>query len=242
VRTVRSGPTFGLVGQAVLLLALAATVGLGPAGWTAGAGYGLITFVALSRGLARTDVREAGWLGPADRITLARATLVGCVAALTADSLVRSVPVALLVGIAATALALDFVDGVVARRTATASALGARFDMEVDASLILVLSVYVVPTAGVWVLAIGAMRYVYVMAGWCLPWLRGPLPPRYWRKVVAAVQGVVLVFAASGILPAPLLKLALVAALALLVESFGRDVVWLWRQRGRVPARARSTR
>ena len=39
------------------------------------------------------------------------------------------------------ALALDGVDGQVARRTGTASELGARFDMEVDAFLILVLSV-----------------------------------------------------------------------------------------------------
>ena len=40
---------------------------------------------------------------------------------------------------------LDAVDGQVARRTGTVSALGARFDMEVDAFLILVLSVYVAP-------------------------------------------------------------------------------------------------
>ena len=39
------------------------------------------------------------------------------------------------------ALALDGVDGQVARRTRTVSALGARFDMEVDAFLVLVLSV-----------------------------------------------------------------------------------------------------
>ena len=41
------------------------------------------------------------------------------------------------------ALALDGVDGQVARRTGTVSALGARFDMEVDAFLVLVLSVHV---------------------------------------------------------------------------------------------------
>ena len=73
------------------------------------------------------------------------------------------------------ALALDAVDGWVARRTGTVSALGARFDMEVDAFLILVLSGYVAPTLGGWVLAIGLMRYAFVAAGWVLPWLRaGP--------------------------------------------------------------------
>jgi hypothetical protein len=75
------------------------------------------------------------------------------------------------------------------------------------------------------------MRYGYVAATWMLPWLRGLLPPRPWRKVVAATQGVVLAFAAAGVLPRPLLSAALAVALALLVESFGRDVGWLWYHR-----------
>ena len=101
----------------------------------------------------------------------------------------------------AVALVLDDVDGRVARRTGTASPLGARFDMEVDAFLILVLSVYVARSVGSWVLAIGLARYAYVAAGWVLPWLREPVPPRYWGKVVAAIQGIVLTIAASGVLP-----------------------------------------
>ena len=94
----------------------------------------------------------------------------------------------MLVALTAVALVLDAVDGWVARRTETASALGARFDMEVDAFLILVLSVYVARSAGAWVLAIGAARYAFVAAGWLLPWLRGSPPPRYWCKVVAATR------------------------------------------------------
>src|SRR5919199_1802310 len=66
---------------------------------------------------------------------------------------------------------LDCVDGQVARRTRTTSALGARFDMEVDAFLLLVLSVVVARAAGPWVLAIGLMRYAYVAGGALLPWL-----------------------------------------------------------------------
>ena len=129
------------------------------------------------------------------------------------------------------ALVLDLVDGKVARRTATASALGARFDMEIDAFLILVLSVYVAPSLGAWVLAIGLMRYAYLAATWALGWLRGPLPPRYWRKVVAAVQGIVLTVASAGVLPPALMVAAVALALALLIESFGRDVWWRWQHR-----------
>ena len=134
-------------------------------------------------------------------MTLARATLAVGVAALVADSFAHDTPVALLVTLAAVALALDAVDGWVARRTGTASALGARFDGEVDAFLILALSVYVAPAYGAWVLAIGAARYLFLAGEWLLPWMRAPLPPRRWRKVVAAAQGIVLTVAAADVLP-----------------------------------------
>lgn len=224
VSTVRTGPVIGLIVQVVLLAGLGGTVGLGRVGWLAGIGYGALTCIALTRGMRRSG---AGRLGPADRVTLARATLVGCVASLSLDSFHRHVPVEVMVTLAIVALGLDAIDGQVARRTGTASALGARFDMEVDASLHLVLSVYIMRPIGGWVLTIGMMRYVFVVATWILPWLRGSVPPRYWRKVVAATQGVVLVVAVADVLPRPVTAAALAASLALLIESFGRDVLWL---------------
>src|SRR6185437_2553448 len=138
--------------------------------------------------------------------------------------------------------ALDFVDGRVARRTKTASALGARMDGEVDAFLILALSVAVAPSAGVWVLAIGGARYAFLAAGWAFAWIRAPLPRREWRKTVTAVQGVALTVAAAGILPPAATRAVLAVALALLAESFGRDVLWLWRHRRDAGARAVSDR
>ncbi len=225
---VRIGPVIGLAVQVVLLAALAATVGLGTAAWLDALGYGVATCLALHHGLAQSGSVA---LGPADRVTLARAILVGGVAALTVDAWRRSVPVPVLVVLVSVALAMDAVDGKVARRTGTVSALGARFDMEVDAFLLLVLGGYVARSFGVWVLAIGAMRYAFVLAMWLLPFMRRTLPPRYWRKVVAATQGVTLVAATAGVLPRPLVAAALVVALGLLCESFGRDVWWLWRRR-----------
>jgi len=214
----------GLIIQVAVLACLAATVGLDSPGWIAGLAFGAVTCAALDVGLGRTGQAA---LGPADWVTLTRAMLAGGVAALTADSFVRDVPATVYVGVTVVALALDWVDGQVARRTGTASELGARFDMEVDAALLLVLSVYTARSFGVWVLAIGLMRYAYVAAMWPLPWMRGTLPPRYWRKVVAATQGVVLVVAASGVLPRWLTLAGLLGAVVLLVESFGRDVLWL---------------
>jgi phosphatidylglycerophosphate synthase len=233
MRTVQTGPMTALIAQVLLIAALAGSVGLGgvglsPAGWVVGVTCGLITNAALAGGLSRY---RADRLGPADWVTLARATLAVGVAALIADSFDQPAPVTLLVSLTALALALDAVDGWVARRTTTTGALGAHFDAEVDAFLILVLSVYVVRSAGAWVLAIGTARYVFLAAGWPLRWLREPLPPRFWRKVVAATQGVVLAVAAADVLPRTLTQAALLGALTLLAESFGRDVWWLWRQR-----------
>jgi len=228
VPNVRTGPVKGLLAQIALLIGMAATVGLGAAGWSAGALYGVITCALLTRGLRRAGT---GTMGPADRVTYGRAVLVGGVVALTADSFGRETPVALLVGLTGIALALDWVDGQVARRTGTSSPLGARFDMEVDAFLLLVLSVYLVRPVGVWVLAIGLMRYAFVAASWVLPWMRWTPPQRYWAKVAAAAQGVALLVAASGVLPHGFTILLVAASLGLLVESFGTHVARQWQMR-----------
>ncbi len=169
--------------------------------------------------------------GPASWVTLARATLAVGVAALVADSFAHDTPVALLVTLASIALALDALDGWVARRTGTTSAFGARFDGEVDAFLIGALSVYVASEYGPWVLAIGAARYLFGAGEWLVPWMRAPLPPRRWRKVVAATQGIVLTIAAAEILPRDITQALLAVALALLTVSMVECTWWLWRRR-----------
>ncbi|HET7304595.1 MAG TPA: CDP-alcohol phosphatidyltransferase family protein [Segeticoccus sp.] len=179
---------------------------------------------------------------PADLVTATRLLLACAVAALVAASFVGPPAVGILVALSAIALALDAVDGWAARRTGTVTEFGARFDGEVDAFLILVLSVYAVHVHGPWVLAIGLARYAFALAGWPLPWMRVRLPARHWRKVVAAVQGIVLTGVAAAIGPRWLLDGALLLAAALLAESFGRDVWWLWRRRPTVaPSLARPS-
>ena len=163
-------------------------------------------------------------LGPADRVTLVRLVLTCVVGALVLRSLAGApLPHLLVVALAATALVLDAVDGPVARRTGTASARGARFDLETDALLVLVLSVQAATTVGWWVLLSGLARYLLLAAQWAWPWLDGPLPARRWRKVVAAVQGVALLVAVA--LPGPAMRWLLASALALLAISFGTEVV-----------------
>ncbi|MBV2357998.1 CDP-alcohol phosphatidyltransferase family protein [Streptomyces sp. J2-1] len=216
----------GAGAQIALLLGIGAAVGLGPAGWLTGLAFAFALWAVLSRALQRSRLSS---FGPANRVTLGRATLVGGVTALVAESFESAPPVTLLVGLTAVALLLDGVDGQVARRTGTSSALGARFDMEVDAFLILVLSVYVSTQLGAWVLLAGGMRYAFVAAARFLPWLNAPLPPSFARKTVAAVQGVALLLAGARLLPHAANLLIVLLALASLVWSFGRDVVWLHR-------------
>ncbi|HEY2277784.1 MAG TPA: CDP-alcohol phosphatidyltransferase family protein, partial [Streptosporangiaceae bacterium] len=216
----------GMLATAVLLGAVSAAGGLGAVGWITGLVTGSAGAALLVTARMRSD-----WpaILPADWITLTRMMLIAGVTGLVAESFNRPVPVTALVTLAAVALALDAVDGQVARRTGTATPLGARFDGETDAFLILVLSVYVSQDYGAWVLAIGAARYVFLLAGWLVPWLRAPLAPRFWRKVVAAVQGIALTVAASGVTSRVVGMIAVAVALLLLAESFGHDVFWLYR-------------
>jgi len=228
MREVQRGPVIGFVSMLALLGTFATTVGLGGPAWVVGIGCAAGANGLLVHGLSRSHVRG---LGPADRVTLARAVLVVGVAGLTAQSYVGSASITTLVVISAVALVLDAVDGVVARRTDTASAFGARFDMEVDAFLIFVLSVYVAHTTGSWVLAIGLARYAFVAVRLVFPWLRGSVPPRQWCKVVAAVQGIALTVVAADVLSSGAERVGLACALLLLSESFGREALQLWHAR-----------
>jgi phosphatidylglycerophosphate synthase len=224
--TIRLATLLGMLATAALLGVVSATAGLGVAGWIAGLATGSAATALLVTARMRSDQPE---IHPADWVTLTRAVLIAGVAGLVADSFTRPVSVTALVTLSTVALVLDAVDGQVARRTGTATPLGARIDGEVDAFLILLLSIAVSQDYGAWVLVIGAARYALLLAGWLIPWLAAPLPPRYWGKVVAAVQGIVLTVAASGLLDRRAGMIAVAAALLLLAESFGRAVIWLYR-------------
>jgi phosphatidylglycerophosphate synthase len=228
----------GMLATAVLLGVVSATAGLALAGWIAGLATGAAACGLLAAARTRSDQPS---LHPADWVTLTRAVLIAGVAGLVAGSFARPVPTTALVTLSIVALVLDAVDGQVARRTGTATPLGARIDGEVDAFLILLLSIVASREYGWWVLAIGAARYALLLAGWLIPWLAATLPPRFWRKVVAAVQGIVLTVAVSEVPSRLIVMIALAAALLLLAESFGRDVIWLYRT-GAGPRARRAVR
>jgi phosphatidylglycerophosphate synthase len=196
-----AAPVLYIAGAAVLVLH-----------WGSGNRFGAANTVTLTRLIGTS------WLG------------VLAVAAAVAG-LGRPAQLAIVV-LGTSCLLLDHVDGRLARSRSEASAFGARFDMETDSAMLLVLSVVVavLGLAGWWVIAIGLMRYASAVAAWLVPILRIPVFYSYARKVVAAVQGVALLFALlAGLLPAIPSRastLVLATALGLLCWSFGRDIVW----------------
>ena len=132
------------------------------------------------------------------------------------------------------ALCLDGLDGWLARRQGLCSRFGARFDMEVDAALGLILAInaFVLGAAGAVVLLLGLPRYVFGAAGLVLPWIVRPLPDRAGRKLACVIQIAALIALQAPILPQPLAGFVVAGAAMALGCSFGRDILWLWRRRG----------
>lgn len=170
-------------------------------------------------------------LGAANGVTTLRALLVSLVAGLVGEPVTETGAwFAVLTAVAITAL--DGVDGWVARRTRFATDFGARYDMETDALLILVLALvaWLHGRAGAWIVLAGAMRYLFVASGYVWSWMNAPLPQSQRRKIVCVVQIVGLIIVVSPLVTAPLSTVVAALTLLTLSWSFGVDVLWLRRQ------------
>ena len=181
--------------------------------------------------------------GAANWVTTARAALVALLLAFIAEPETSSVA-AIIVFAAVIVTLLDGVDGWLARRHATASEFGARFDMEIDAVLILALAILVWEhgKAGAWVILSGLLRYLFVAAGWVRPWMQRPLPPTLRGKIVCVVQIAALILAMMPLVTPAVGSGIAALGLAALCYSFSVDTIWLWRQthrRGTVYSRTR---
>ena len=168
--------------------------------------------------------------GAANFLTLIRAVIVSLFAGIVGHS--ANVPETgswFLLYVGAIALALDGIDGWVARRLRLQSLFGARFDLEVDAAFILILSVLVWESGkvGAWVLVGGAMRYLFMFISCAIRALRQPLPPSRRRQIVCVIQTATLLGSLSPVIQPIVAGCANGVALTLLIISFGRDVNFL---------------
>ncbi len=194
----------------------------------AGAWFAGVSVLAI--GFLRTN-HPFSHFGPGNQMTTARAMLVALVASLIGEPGLRHAAA----GAASASLlvvALDGIDGWLARRTNMASHFGARFDMEVDALLILVLSILAwrYGKAGAWVMVSGAMRYAFVGAGWIVHRFQLPLPPSRRRQLICVVQVVGLSFVVMPLTTRAFSGPVAALIVGLLCYSFAVDVLWLWRQ------------
>ncbi len=170
-------------------------------------------------------------LGPANVVTFARAGFACLIAAMVLAPALSSAWWYAIFVLVLVALALDGVDGWASRHTGLVSRFGARFDMEVDALLVLVLSASAClhGKAGGWVLLIGAMRYLFVVTGLAMPTLRRPLMPSVRRQSICVLQVVTLAILLLPEIVPPASTALAAAALAALTWSFAIDVHWLLR-------------
>jgi phosphatidylglycerophosphate synthase len=174
--------------------------------------------------------------GPANQLTAARTVLVVLVASLLGEP-GRPLVAATAAGAGLGATVLDGADGWLARRTAMASAFGARFDTEIDALLIqaLALLAWRYGKAGSWVLLSGLIRYGFVAAGRLWPWLRRPLVPTRRARVICVVQITALLLAIWPTIEPPLSSTIAASGLTLLCYSFLADILRLWHARQPMP-------
>lgn len=184
----------------------------------------VISTLVIGIGAGRSMMRSERWT-LADHVTTTRLGLIVifCAVGLPGPGFSWSV-----VTIAAVALALDGVDGFIARRTGSTVA-GAGYDEAVDALFILLLGLGLVSLWGLWTVLPGTLYYLFHGIGLFRTAWRRRLPVSKRRKVIAASQGILLLTAGTPLaqdnwwVGVGAVGLALLA----LAFSFGRDIRWL---------------
>lgn len=168
--------------------------------------------------------------GPANYVTTIRVMMVALIASLIGEPEISQAALAASIATAVMTV-LDGVDGWLARRSRMTSAFGARFDMETDAALVMVMSIliWLYGKAGVWALLGGMMRYIFVIAGWWLPWMARPLRPTRRARTITVCHMVALSVGLAPFVPIPLSAIVVGSTTAALSWSFAVDVRRLWR-------------
>ena len=190
---------------------------------------GFATWMAIAFGYIGSHHPHAQF-GPANHVTMIRVMIVALIASLIGEPVNQMTAAAASIATAVMAV-LDGVDGWLARRSRLASAFGARFDMETDAALVMAMSVLIwqYGKAGMWALLGGMLRYMFVLAGWWLPWMARPLTPTLRARIITVCHIAGLSVGLAPFVPVPLSAIVVGLTTAALSWSFSVDVRRLWR-------------
>jgi len=188
-------------------------------------------FVSILVKFMPDECRTSG-MGWANRITILRAILSisVCASVFHWESLSAS-GYWWLISMTILAMTMDALDGWVARHTHTESSFGARLDMEIDAFLLLSLSLLVFLSGKVafWIVFLGLIRYCFVICGEIWPFLQKELPVSWRRKIVCVIQGIALVICLVPLTSESLAWRIGASSLGLLLSSFWIDIRWLYK-------------
>lgn len=181
---------------------------------------GGVAMLLLLAAAARSEWTPGGSFGTANAITAVRiALLVLLPPATSAGS-------AYLIGLSLAILALDGLDGWLARRYTLSSEFGSYFDKETDALFLLLLcglATFRGPL-DVWILGAGLLRYGFVVLLFVLPTPATAESRSTWARYV---YGVMITALLACFLPYPgVYRPLIIGATAALLLSFGRS---LWR-------------
>lgn len=231
-----AGIEIAAFGAIAIALCAISTIDIGHGGLLLGSAIYLIIGIMVLKGLRQHCPHTH--FGFANAITLLRAAFSSFLFALSADSLaghnLLSDPFVhwLVTALAAAFLALDGLDGWIARHCGMESRFGAQFDMHADALFVLsvCLLLSVSGLVGPWVLINGLIFYIFHAARTVWPALDGTLPSRWRRKAICVLQTMLLITALAPVTPYWAAQLACLTGLGLLIWSFGIDTVWLLRQ------------
>ena len=139
-------------------------------------------------------------------------------------------------GLAAAVVALDLVDGMLARRFGLASPFGAHFDMETDAAFSLIMTevLWLRHYCGSWILAIGVLRPLYVL--WKVRWARQvpPMPRSMFGRLAFGVFACAIT--GAFVLPDYASLTVLCVGAMLVFTSFARSFWWTWHCSRKSPA------
>jgi phosphatidylglycerophosphate synthase len=195
------------------------------------AAFGVASLAALV-GSSRGSWTSSGRFGWANTVTALRAAIVWGVGVR-----LHGAPETLLALVVLGLFALDGVDGYLARKQGTASEFGALFDMETDAFFVLVVELVLFQRGdlGVWILATGVLRYVYVLVRAMIP-ARNPdvVRLRFGRFAFTGLAlGLFFAFALPGVIGFS----AALAGTVLVTASFVRSFYTSYAPTRREPGR-----